>query len=194
MENIFIYLSIPPPQELKWNSSYSQITLSLQEVTAGPHHVKTVPETHDVPCQKAMYQYSIYFMRGWRSTNKLKADRPHPRDNSTHRQTPWTDCERSDGRTDGRTDSTKYIISLASWSIMFMNFFLMAMLNFWDSPWTTCFSVTWLAYYSHYLTRIWRGEAGNYTYYQHVSLPRLPHLCYTCTHVLRKLMKNRFTS
>ena len=54
---------------------------------------------------------------------KLKADRPHPRDNSAHRQTLWTDNdssllvaalgkaevkrfsrERSDGRTDGQTD------------------------------------------------------------------------------------------
>ncbi len=26
---------------------------------------------------------------------KLKADRPHPRDNSTHRQTRWTDNESS---------------------------------------------------------------------------------------------------
>ncbi len=67
---------------------------------------------------------------------KLKADRPHPRDYSTHRQTPWTDNDsslpfaalgktvqpwerwRTDGRTDGRTDSIKYIISLASRSII----------------------------------------------------------------------------
>ncbi len=26
---------------------------------------------------------------------KLKADRPHPRDYSTHRQTPWTDNDSS---------------------------------------------------------------------------------------------------
>ncbi len=43
--------------------------------------------------------------------NVLKADRPHPRDYSTHRQTPWTDNDSSsavrvvtDGQTDGQTD------------------------------------------------------------------------------------------
>ncbi len=39
---------------------------------------------------------------------ELKADRPHPRDYSTHRQTPRTDNDSSllfaDGRTDGQTD------------------------------------------------------------------------------------------
>ena len=45
---------------------------------------------------------------------KLKADRPHPRDYSTHKQTPWTDNDSSllfaalgkvvtEGQTDGRT-------------------------------------------------------------------------------------------
>ena len=29
------------------------------------------------------------------SEKKLKADRPHPHDYSTHRQTPWTDNESS---------------------------------------------------------------------------------------------------
>ena len=72
---------------------------------------------------------------------KLKADRPHPLDYSTHRPTPRTDNDSSlffaalgkaeplisvvraltdgqtDGQTDGRTDATKYIISLASRSI-----------------------------------------------------------------------------
>ncbi len=42
---------------------------------------------------------------------ELKADRPHPRDYSTHRQRPSTDND-TEGQTDGRTDATKYIISL----------------------------------------------------------------------------------
>ena len=48
----------------------------------------------------------------------IKADRPHLRDYSTHRQTPWTDNDsfwllaalgdrRTDGRTDGRTQGLK---------------------------------------------------------------------------------------
>ncbi len=64
------------------------------------------------------------------SYKPLKADRPHPRDYSTQRQTPWTDNDSSllfagsavralmDRRTDRRTDATKYIISLASRSII----------------------------------------------------------------------------
>ncbi len=49
--------------------------------------------------------------------NILKADRLHPRDYLTH--TPWTDNDSSLlFVTDGQTDATKYIISLASQSII----------------------------------------------------------------------------
>ncbi len=52
-----------------------------------------------------------------------KADRPHPRDHSTHRQGHRSNGSamrvlRTDGQTDGQTDATKYIISLASRSII----------------------------------------------------------------------------
>ncbi len=64
---------------------------------------------------------------------QLKADRPHPRDYSTHRQTPRTDYDSSlpfaalgkahtdgwtDRETDGRTDATNSSISLALRSII----------------------------------------------------------------------------
>ncbi len=61
-----------------------------------------------------LYTREIYFSFGKRPL-KLKADRLHPRDHSTHRQTPWTDNDSSllfvargkaktDRRTDRRTD------------------------------------------------------------------------------------------
>ncbi len=59
--------------------------------------------------------------------SKLKADRQHPRDNSTHRETPWTDNntsfsrESADKHTGGQTEATKCIISLALRSIIKMS-------------------------------------------------------------------------
>ena len=86
-------------------------------------------------------QAAIYY-------KQLKADRPHPCDYLTHRQTSWTDnvssllfvalgkaevigqtvqlweCWRTDRRTDrqtdGQMDATKYIISIASRSIIIL--------------------------------------------------------------------------
>ena len=49
------------------------------------------------------------------SITKLNAGRPHTRNYSSHRQTPWTDDSSllfaTRAVTDGQTDATKYIIS-----------------------------------------------------------------------------------
>ena len=110
---------------------------------------ETVRKTWEIyPFLNPLMQHQELMLRGQPfSRKKLKADRPHPRDYSTHRQTSWTDNDssllfaalgkaeplnikvigqavqpwerwRTDGRTDRRTDATNYIISLVSRSII----------------------------------------------------------------------------
>ena len=52
------------------------------------------------------------------NSTKSKADRPHPCDYSTHRQTPWTDND-SDGRTHGQTDGRYQVQRVATNSWLF---------------------------------------------------------------------------